>query len=302
MNLAPYDPDRLWIKARLFINRAMEEERDFGERAFWAATSFELLGKAALARVSPLLIAMPTDDAQSIVVATGRTEETTFFTVAAKAVWSRCDRLFKPFHKGEAALISNARNEYLHAGGIGFDADPASWWPRFWAQAVILLHHLEEDPASFVGDERADEVRAHLDTNRANVARRLEALLERARARIAQRRDGTATVAEDRAWAKFAPLPSYFVTDATCPACGAEGSLRGNDALDKEYRDYYGDPDDVPEYDVVITTRAEEFICMECHLQIDDYKLLEAAGFADTFESTHDASEYPPDEPEYFNE
>ena len=61
---APYDPEGLWLKAKLFINRAMDEDpRSFDERAMWATLALELLAKAALATHSPILIADPNDDA-----------------------------------------------------------------------------------------------------------------------------------------------------------------------------------------------------------------------------------------------
>ncbi len=57
---APYDSEGLWLKAKLFINRAMDDNaRSFDERALWASLSLELLAKAALANHSPLLIADP---------------------------------------------------------------------------------------------------------------------------------------------------------------------------------------------------------------------------------------------------
>lgn len=306
MILAPFDPDRLWVKARLFINRSFEKERDFAEQAFWAATSFELLGKGALARVSPLLIANPTDDGHSLLAATGRISDDGFFSIPAKAVWSRCDRLFKPFHKGEANWISNLRNEYLHAGAAGFDVPPTEWWPRFWAQAVILLHHLEEDPSGFVGDTRAPIVHGFLDQNRANVARRLEANIERARARLAQRQNGTLTVAQARAWDTFAPMPYMYWADVDCPACNAVATVRGSVVLDRDEDVYYTDvgggfegPGGVY---VTLTVRTDELACNECHLRLDDYALIEAAGFEGTFEATADADEWGYDEPDYNNE
>ena len=185
MNLTAYDPDRLWMKARLFINRALDG-REFEEAAFWASASLELLGKAALANISPLLIANPNDDGKSFMIASGITEDRGLFSsVQAKAIWSRCQRAFKPFNELEAAKISSARNDYLHAAGVGFDKlPPEHWWPRYWAQATILISHLDKDISDFVGPSREDQVREHLKRNEEHLAARLEALLERARQRI----------------------------------------------------------------------------------------------------------------------
>ena len=65
--------EALWSKAKVFLNRAMDPgaERSFDEQALWASAALELLGKAALARVSPLLIAEPTEDGTNILIATG---------------------------------------------------------------------------------------------------------------------------------------------------------------------------------------------------------------------------------------
>jgi hypothetical protein len=51
-----FDYDAIWLKAITFINRALDDTDDFEERAFWAACSLELLGKAALTKVNPALI------------------------------------------------------------------------------------------------------------------------------------------------------------------------------------------------------------------------------------------------------
>lgn len=79
---APYDYEALWSKAKVFLNRAMDPDpgRSFDEQALWASAALELLGKAALARVSPLLIAEPTEDGANILIAAGLIEGTARFT------------------------------------------------------------------------------------------------------------------------------------------------------------------------------------------------------------------------------
>ena len=56
----PWDPDALFIKAKLFLNHAMDDDsRQFDEQALWASLALELLAKAALAKVSPVLMTAP---------------------------------------------------------------------------------------------------------------------------------------------------------------------------------------------------------------------------------------------------
>lgn len=41
----PYDPEAFWIKAKLFLNHAMDSDgpRTFDEQALWASLALELL-------------------------------------------------------------------------------------------------------------------------------------------------------------------------------------------------------------------------------------------------------------------
>lgn len=99
----PYDHEAMWSKAKVFLNRAMDPgpDRSFDEQALWASAALELLGKAALARVSPLLIAEPTEDGANLLIATGLIEGTAQFTsVRASTILSgareRSDRSARP--------------------------------------------------------------------------------------------------------------------------------------------------------------------------------------------------------------
>lgn len=151
----PWDSDELWIKAKLFINNALEPEpaRTFDERALWASLSLELLGKAALSRASPLLIATPNEDGRNLIAAAGLTDDhATFKTIAASTVFKRCALAFKPFNDQRANRIAEARNAFLHSGVASFALIPeAAWWPQFWALAQVLVHACDRDLEQFVG-------------------------------------------------------------------------------------------------------------------------------------------------------
>ncbi len=102
---APYDYDGLWIKAKLFINRSFSasDAGNFDEAGLWASFALELLGKGALAKVNPLLIADPSDDGKSLLIAAGVSKDFKGFkSIQAKAVFSRCARAFPPFNADEA--------------------------------------------------------------------------------------------------------------------------------------------------------------------------------------------------------
>lgn len=192
---APYDREALWAKAKVFLNRAMDPGpgRSFDEQALWASAALELLGKAALARVSPLLIAEPTEEGKNLLIATGLVQGKALFTsVSATTVFKRCEHAFKPFSAAEALKFAAARNEYVHGSGIGFMAiPPQAWWPRYWSLAVTLITALDRDAGDLVGPDRLNVVEKYLAQNAKNVEHRTQTLLKRARQRLAQYQAGT---------------------------------------------------------------------------------------------------------------
>lgn len=301
----PYDHKALWIKAKLFLNHAMDldEPRGFEERALWASLALELLAKAALARVSPLLIAEPCEDGTNLLIASGLLDgDARFNSVRAQTIYSRCHKAFKPFNQKEAQIITRARNEYLHGTGVEFTGIPAdAWWARYWAQATILVNALDTDLDSLVGSDRVATVEVYLAQNTRNLEHRVEMLIERAKQRLDQYQSG---VLPSRISNEFARPTDLSVglshkTDEPCPACGAYGLLEGEDVQSSEIKyEQVGEEDFDAWAD--ITVGADYFSCPRCRLILDSYELLEAAGVSVTFEATGDASDYM--EPEYGND
>jgi ribosomal protein S15P/S13E len=295
---APYDHEALWLKAKLFLNKAMDDDeiRSFDEQALWASLALELLAKAALARQSPLLIAVPTEDGTNVLIALGLIGgKARFESVAAKTLYSRCEKAFKPFSKAEAEKITHARNEYLHGATAEFTLIPeAAWWPRYWAQAVILVAACDREVEDLVGDSRATVVRQHLEQNKKNVEHRTEMLLERARQRLAQYEAGTLPAKVAREWQPGRSLTASLghSQDLTCPACGRLGIIEGGNISDVDTQYERIDEDD---YDVIVTLTvdSEYFSCPHCGLVLDDYQLLAEAGIDATFEAEGDSSDIP---------
>lgn len=302
----PYDHEALWVKAKLFLNHAMDDDepRTFDEKALWASLALELLAKSALARISPLLIAEPTEEGINLLVASGLVEgEARFSSVRAQTIYTRCSKAFKPFSKSEALSITAARNEYLHGAGVGFNViPPEAWWPRFWAQAVILVNAMDTDIDSLVGASRIDLVGGHLAQNARNLEHRVEMLIARARQRLAQHESGSLNVRAASELNRFSDLTAGLKhhAEASCPACGALGTVEGEDVVESEIKYEQMSEEDFNTW-AELTVGADYFSCPRCKLVLDSYEVLEAAEVDTTFETTDDdASDYH--EAEYGND
>lgn len=302
---APYDHEALWVKAKLFINRAMDEDefRSFDEQSLWAALALELLAKAALARVSPFLIAEPTEDGANLLIASGLLEgEARFISLRAKTLFSRCQKAFRPFNMTEASIITNARNEYLHGSAIGFTAIPQqAWWPRFWAQAAVLITALDKDIEDFVGFDRQDIVLRHLEQNAKNVEYRTETFIERAKQRLLQYRSGNLSARIAAEWKSGYDRRAglLYSDDAICPACGDEGVLEGDSIIETET---HWEQNSEFDADLIVTHTigSDYFSCETCHLILDGFEYIEQAGLPEVFSAEGDPADYY--EAEYGND
>lgn len=291
----PFDREALWAKAKVFINRAFDssEAGDFPQAAMWAALALELLGKSALSRVNPCLIADPNDDGLSLMIAAGLSHDhSRAKSIPAKAVMSRCERAFQPFSSKEAARITQARNEELHSGLLPFDgiADQKGWWQRYWVQAEILIEAQGETTTSFVGSKRATIVQDHLDANAEYVKRQTALMITKAATH----------------WASISQNPSprglrrltllaEFSADQTCPACKQQGLLQGDDVA---HSDVDFDPEG-PGGSEQLDVYSDSFECPSCGLFLVGQQYLTEAGLPDTFAAER---EYEPDFDEYGND
>ncbi|MBR7838523.1 hypothetical protein KDL01_34975 [Actinospica durhamensis] len=304
---APYDSEALWLKAKLFVNRAMDDgtPRSFDEQAMWAALALELLAKAALAWASPLLVAEPTEEGVNMLIASGLIRgEARFTTVRAVTVFKRCERAFKPFSLREATNVSEARNEYLHGSGVGFIIpNPQMWWAAFWAQAAVLISAMDREIDDFVGPDRAKVVTDHLERNKEYVKERTETLIERARQRLAQHRAGTLSAKVAAEWTRGRDLRAGFgrQADATCPACDSPGVLEGEEVTDTDI-EYQGYDEMADEPIVTLTIDSEYFSCPTCHLVLDRYEFVAQAGLPKEFETAGELSDIYSGGDEYGND
>jgi hypothetical protein len=302
----PWDSNALWMKAKLFINYALDDkpERTFDERALWASLSLELLGKAALSRASPLLIAVPNEEGKNLLAAAGLTDDqATFKTITASTVFKRCALAFKPFNDVTAIRIAEDRNAYLHSAATTFTPIPeAAWWPRFWALAHILVNACDRDLEQFVGTARVRIVEEALAQNQRNVDERVHMLLERAKQRLARYAAGEMRGSELRDWERSTNLKIglAYATPETCPACGEdEGTLEGDDVISTEMHYEHVSEDD---YDVWVDLEiaAEYFSCANCRFTLESSELLQATKLPESFEALGDPADFY--EPDYGND
>lgn len=286
---ATHDHEAIWLKAKTFVNRSFSalDDGDESLAMLWAAISLELLAKSALCRINPLLVADPSDDGKSLLLAAGLPGDATRYrSVPAKALFSRCDRAFRTFDAKTALSIADQRNAELHSGALPYASipDPEIWWERFWATAEVLIVSQHRSLEDLVGPLRLDLVQVQLDRNTENVRRRVDSLMDAVRQRLDLGATPTITV-----------VGSSFSTDVDCPVCRNPACIYGDEVADSEVVNG-GDFEDPWPLEVV-TVWTDAFACGTCGLSIKGEAYVTAAGFPESFD---DEREYEPDYGDYY--
>jgi hypothetical protein len=297
------------------MDRALRarDNRDELEFHLWSAVSIELLGKAALAHIHPVLVADPSKF-PSLLAACGRQTTTDPRSITAGTVFERLHHISQQFDDSMrrfCLVMAERRNSELHSGETPLQGvDHRSWVPQFWKVADVLLREQNRSFDDWVGMEEASRARAIL-------ADSAELLRQSVLARIGRRKAeydtrcplGSAERLDAAGRAAARPLPSryYSIADAEeeikCPACSSKAWLFGfeweEQVIDRVVEG--SSPFDFDCYDIVRTTfGAEEFRCVECGLTLEGRDELEIVGLPLVFER-EDVRE-PQYEPEYGNE
>ena len=172
------------------------------------------MAKSALAKVNPVLIADPTDNGKSALIAAGLSRESGGFkSVQAKTVFSRCARAFPPLSSREANTIALNRNEYLHSAAPSFAALPKRFGGKGSGFKLLFCSVLEDRTLEeFVGSERMQDIEAQLEADRENRKRRVEALIGRARQRLELRSHSDVSA---RLVSEFGQVPALLGTSIT---------------------------------------------------------------------------------------
>lgn len=301
-----YLPEPFWLKARLFINRAMEpgEVRSEDERRLWGALALEQLAKWALAETSPVLVVDPVSDGGGqLLKALGLQEGSKNVTAQAKTVFSRCAQIYRPFNEKEAMKIAGTRNEYLHGQDMDILRLPDFvWWSKYWSLMNVLLTSHNRDIFDLVGSSRASEVKEHLDRNNQRIEEQYVAAIGAAQRNLNRHESGLMTTAEKIKWdirIKNDPFLAYS-SPAECPACENIGTVQADYAESKDVV-WVDEGDGLARFPIVeVTFIPDYFSCPTCHLILDDYKLIEQAGLDDPV--IIESDEEPFDEGEYGND
>ena len=283
-----WSAEALYGKARVYVRRAQDEPVASAMFGFWMSLALELLSRAALAQIHPVLIADPSNEG-NIQYAFGINPKGNPKSVHAKTVFARCSVFVTGFTdrmSGHCLIMADRRNAELHSGAAAFEAlDNSHWLPATYEVVEVLLTHLQKDFADFLGDY-APTAEAMLsdrrDTRKKEVNDRISAARKLVADISAPQLVELVAHATERveAWSKSKALRRT----CKCPACGSlaamtgESLSRGPVRIDEEAGTIVREVRVLP----------NRLVCVVCNLNMTGFQDLNEAGLGAIYTVTEE--------------
>lgn len=287
-----WEKDPLLAKSRLFFQRAFEQSREDPLFGLWCSLGMELLARAAIASVSPTLLAEPDAGHRFLLQALNRGQENSpRKSIRTAQVFTLCRVLFPDFGEPEqiaALALVNRRNDELHTGSSAFEEYPPKYWlGGFYRVCHALTEALGESLESVFGVEEAKIADRILSENQSEVKKRVFDLIAAHRKVFYQKSEEERTALAAKAKSESDNLAAKRHHRTICPACKSVATIQG---------ETFGSERVTHEEDAIIVLQAvspSSFLCGACGLKLDGYSQLEAAELGGQYTRT---TEYTPED------
>lgn len=274
-----WSADALYNKAKVFALRAHDSPFDSAQFGFWMSLAQEILARAALAKIHPVLLADPkTED--NIQYAFGINPKNPPRSIQAKTVFARCSVFIDGFTdkmSGYCLVLADRRNSELHSGAASFESvDNSKWLPSTYEVMEVLLRHMGRDFADFLGVKHEKHAVAVLKNRREGIKKEVQNRLSAARNQFEAR---TPEWIASRKLEAAPKIEAWLSGNSKrrsckCPACGSDAVATG-ETLGRS-------PVQINEHTGAITREVRvlpnAFTCAYCSLKLNDFQEMNEAG------------------------
>jgi hypothetical protein len=281
-----WDRDPLWAKSRLLFQRAFEHSHDDPLFGLWCSLAVELLARAAVASVSPTLLAEPDQHHKHLLHALGRgTDPKSRKSLDIVRVFALCRTLFSEDFSEEdftaVTALVNRRNEELHTGAAAFEAYPSDkWLSGFYRACLSLVKILGESLENLFGQDEARVAEEMLKEVQKEVKQSVRARINSYGQVFADKPEDmrNSLINEAKKQADAAAFQRHHRVN--CPACGCVAVVQGETYGQVRVRAIEG------EIETKQPVKPRNFACSACGLKLYGYGELDAAGIGGHYTRT----------------
>lgn len=284
-----WSKDSLFSKAKIYFAKAEGEERDSTFFGMYCALGLELLARAALANISPTLLADPNPNQISLLYALGLKDDTCKpKSIMTNRVIALCGELIPDFDTDMqkiATLMTERRNEELHTGGGGFaEYGIDNWIAGFYKVCQVLVTSIGESLDTLFGRETAKVAEEIINQDTEKLKKEvLDKINARRKTYEEDQKNNPEEVAEliERSNKIVAEKTYRGYHHVTCPCCGNDALIYGKENISSH---------DVIDEDEVVVKKdvtASQFQCEVCKLRLSSYAELKIANLPLHYTNTY---------------
>lgn len=285
--------DKLWMKAKVYMQKAFEEDREGEMFPFWATIALEFVARATISRVHPVLLADPREG-ENLLYVFGFQKKVNFIPISipTKTVLERCEVIVANFTKNEKDFclsITSRRNEELHSGGLGFEDYPTKKWLSTYFQVLkILLGFLDKDLKELLGKheaEAAEEMIKERDTSLEKTVRdRISKSTKTFSELSYEKQTELITNFDKEKWR----VSGQYKKEDICPSCHNQGVITGK--LISISSGKVGGSEIIQHLNILPTA----FKCLTCGLELNSHMELDVIEMGGQYkeEETFDPRDY----------
>ncbi|OZV66260.1 hypothetical protein [Winogradskyella aurantia] len=288
-----WEREPLFTKAKLYFEKAYDEDKEEPYFGLWCAMGLELLARSAVSSISPTLLAEPDREHQNLLHALGLgSAKSQRKSIATINVLSLCQTLITDFTDANfkiASAIINRRNEEVHTGAAAFDEYPTQQWiAGFYKCCQILCDFQGESLNSLFGDDIQKEADLILAEVEESVIGKTKSLIA-AHSKVFDGKDAEKKEELKEAAQKNGDRLSYRgYHRVECPSCKCTATVFGEP---------YGKQNVENNEDEIIVRQSilpTKFQCIACELKLSGYSSLKAANIGNhyTRRNTYSPEDY----------
>lgn len=272
-------------KAVVYFQRAFDLDRENELFPLWSSLGLELLGRAALAKVHPALLADPTDGG-NLLYAFGFPSEKPPKSIPAMTLFKRLTVVVPAFKQDDFSFctgLMTLRNAELHSGELAFENYPAGkWLPDFFRICKILLEFCGKELKDVLGREEANSAEEMIAASQAKLHKQVNELVKNAKLTFE-------ALLPDERLLKIKTAEQTILTHldwkahiSKCPACGAKGVLKGEVV---KFLEPKVTAESIEERAIIMPA---SFTCVCCGLKLPSHQHVFHVGMGDQYtESNH---------------
>ena len=273
-----WSANSLFNKAKLYAQQMQNHTASDWQNYLWCALSLEFLERAALAHISPVLLA-DCKKWENIAYAIGRGKLSRLQvprSISTGNVIKRLESLVPEFtteHLNFCMDLAQKRNSELHSGDLAFtNLSESKWLARFYQVCKILLTSMDKGLGNFFSDPTIaiERIRALEEQVDASINRQISDAKHRWLEKDVQTRQQLTI--KSREWAT-----RQAGHRVKCPACDSCALIQGQSV--GEIQESFVD-DLIEQREEMLPS---SFECIACELRISGLSKLTACGLGDSY-------------------